>query len=221
MESENDRLKRVLATNSPYYQQQDLQPLEGGRSLLHDGSGRALHKPPAEVRQQNVATGHVSEPPRVKIKATQPAVPHPQAPLKYRELNPTHTAQDPSPPQQAPVMDEVPDNGAHLENPGAVLSDMPVHVGNHEEHSWHDHHVTGAPVDNSDYVNAEALQGSQRLPQTQEEQQQLERQQAEASWSEENPPRPVIHDVISKLTEGEMVVIVKGDPVFVRRLCYQ
>jgi len=198
MESETDRLKRVLATNSPYYQQQDLQPHEGGRSLLHDKNGRPLHKPAPEVRAQNAPVGYVEEPERLKIRGTQPVVPQPQAPLKYRELNPTHTAQDPAPAQEPPVMD-----------------DIPVHVGNHNDHSWHDYHVTGTPVDNNDYVNAEALQGAQRLPETQQDQQVLEQQQQDAAWSDDNPPRPVISDVISQMKESDMVVLVRGDPVFV------
>lgn len=197
MESEKDRLKRVIATNSPYYQQHDLNPLEGGRSLLHDKNGRPLHKPSASVSYKNSPVGYVQHPQSVMIKGAEPGVPQPQAPLKYRELNPTRTTQDPAPPQEAPTMDNI-----------------PVHVGNHDDHSWHDHHVTGTPVDNNDYVNTESLQGAQRLPETQQEQQMLEQKQKDSSWTDDNPPRPVVSDVISQMKESDMVVLVKGDPVF-------
>lgn len=227
--SENDKLRKLIASSgrttqeySPYYMQNDIEPPQGGKSLLHDENGRPLYK----KHQQNQS--RVPEQTRnedfevIRVKGTRNsdnAVQAPTTPMSTRELNPSRTASNPSPPQErfqpsAKTLEEI-------MSESAPVGDMPVHVGNHDEHNWYDQNVTGSPdsqddrvIDNNEYVNVEALQNTQRLPNTDQEREQLEQQQKQASWSDNNPPRPVIADVINGIDQGEMCVLMKGDPVF-------
>ncbi len=146
-----ERYKMVPEMNIPEYQKRDIIPADGGRSLLHDASGKRIDRPyhpPVKVDNNMSAE-------RVAIKGNPSSSVVTDAPLKKRQLNPGHSVsrQDAQEYLYQPRTRQV------------VRSDaLPVHIGVHAEHRWYDDKVTGAPEDareyiENNYVNVDAVHG--------------------------------------------------------------
>ena len=120
---------------------------------------------------------------RVKIVGSGEQHPSLNRPLTSRHLNPSAGEVQPA---AAPNP-----QGISKEDYQRMVEEyngsIPVHVGNHEDHGWFDKNVTGV-VDNNEFVNTDALQGAQALPNTHAERMMLEEQMRRAASNVEEEP---------------------------------
>lgn len=204
MNDDPEKIKKIIGNNTPFYRRAQIQPEPAGGSLLINNSGFPVvnkQKQPVSNSEDKSLRRRI-EP--VKVQGGNVPTPQHMKPLIKRGLNHIHTAEEL-------------DNKKLNYNQIPYFSDLPVHVGSHNEHGWHDENVTGLSdkyIDNQEYINVEALQGAQRLPHSQEELNELNKQQSDSAWSDDNPPRPVITDIIDSLDSLEMCVFISSEPMY-------